>query len=103
MNYVERDCTIEHEGKVFESGGAIVTGSHAIAYPHFEREYVGACGLLKDWHGNTIGTCHITASWRINSYMSNKMFQIAATIDDVRYTGRGCGSGMIWRGKRRYS
>lgn len=94
MLYVERDCCIEHEGRKFCSGGAVVTQSHVIAYP-------GKDGILNDWHGKQIGTWRAKSSWRVHSFMGTHMYQIEATVDGVRYTGRGFGEGMIYKGKRK--
>lgn len=92
--YVETDCTITHDGQVFESGGAVVTPDRLIAYP-------GANGTLTDWHGNAIGTWKSTASWRVDSFIGTHMHQIEARVDGVDYTGRGFGKGMLYRGKRK--
>ena len=59
--YIEKDCTINFEGKPFESGGAVVTDEIIIGYPYFEKEFVGAVGALNSWHGQTIGTCKIVS------------------------------------------
>jgi hypothetical protein len=106
--YIETDCTITHEGKTFESGGAVVTDDYAIGYvgkPLGDGMGIDRFGptsrrALNDWHGNQIGTCYISQSWRVFSYMGSHMCQIYATIDGVTYTGRGFGEGMIWKGKR---
>lgn len=50
---------------------------------------------LTDWHGNQIGTCIYGAAWRVNSYIGTHMHQIYATIEGVKYTGRGFGEGMV--------
>lgn len=69
-------------------------------YPKFERDTIGAIGPLNDWNGNKIGTARIVSSWATpKSYVSSRMYQIEATIDGVRYTGRGAGSGMVWGGR----
>src|SRR5258705_7219839 len=47
--YVEQDCTVEHDGKSFTAGGAVVTDEWLIAYPK-------SGGVLGDWHGHAIGT-----------------------------------------------
>lgn len=102
MVYVEKDCTFEHEGRKFESGGAVVTPDSATGYPKFDREYVGATGIMCDWHGNTLGTAKIVSRWATpRSVYSSHMYQIESTIDGVKYTGRGNGSGMVWNGKRK--
>lgn len=49
---------------------------------------------LTDWHGRVIGVCMLTSSWAVRSYIGSRMYQIYATIDGVRYTGRGFGEGM---------
>lgn len=49
---------------------------------------------LTDWHGKKIGTCFLSSSWRVNSYIGTRMYQIYARVDGIDYTGRGFGSGM---------
>jgi hypothetical protein len=100
--FIERDCVITHEGRTFEAGGAAVTPEWALAYPDIPGgEYRGAFGAMRDWHGNEIGTCRVTARWKTpRSWVSSHMCQIEATIGGVKYTGRGAGSGSLWRGKR---
>jgi len=94
--YIETDCTIEHNGNTFESGGAIVTNTHITAY-------LGKDGILTDWHGNTLGTYRITSTWPINSFLSSTMSQVEATVNGVKYTGRSMGVGMVYNGKRKAS
>jgi len=92
--YIERDCTFKHEGQSFEAGGAYIDDSVIVAYP-------GPDGKLQNWHGATIGTWRATSSWRVNSWIGSKMYQIRATLPDGRtYTGRGFGESMIYRGRR---
>jgi hypothetical protein len=52
---------------------------------------------LTDWHGNKIGTCAFTSSWRVRSYIGSYMHQIHATVNGTQYTGRGFGEGMAVR------
>lgn len=52
---------------------------------------------LEDWHGNPIGQCALTSSWRIHSHLGSHMYQIYATVDGREYTGRGLGEGMSVR------
>lgn len=92
--YVETDCTIEHDGRTFEFGGAVVTPEGIVAYP-------AEGGVLTDWHGNTLGTWRSVASWPVFSYMGSTMHQIEATVDGTVYTGRGFGIGCIYRGRRK--
>lgn len=49
---------------------------------------------LVDWHGTQIGTCFISSSWPVRSYIGTHMNQIYARVDGVDYTGRGFGEGM---------
>lgn len=91
--YVEANCVVEHEGKKFESGGAVVTPDCIIAYPKKK-------GVLGDWHGNAIGTWKTISTWKTpRSWVSSTMSQIEATVNGVVYTGRGAGEGMIFKGK----
>lgn len=107
--YVEQDCTITHEGRTFESGGAVVTPEFAIGYvgPLLNVNASGTAMYvtdgtrsLTDWHGKAIGTCYIQQSWPVRSYIGSRMCQIVAFIDGIKYTGRGFGESMIWKGKR---
>lgn len=76
----------------------------------FNPRAMNATGYLKqtdgkttitDWHGNHLGDAKIVASWSLprTSWISDRMFQVEATIDGVTYTGRSAGAGMFWRGK----
>lgn len=94
-------ATITHNGRDFTSGGAYIDPDRAIGYPKFESDHIGASGVMQSWNGDTLGTASITSSWRINSHWAPRMFQIECVIDGRTYTGRGMGSGMIWRGKRK--
>ena len=94
LPFVEKDCTIEFQGKKFEAGGAFVSETHIIAYP-------GKNGVLNDWHGNAIGTWKSVRSWKVRSYVGTTMHQIEATVKNTVYTGRGFGEGMIYKGKRK--
>ena len=97
--FVEQDCTIEHEGRKFTSGGAIVSDSYLIAYP-------AKGGELRDWHGNTIGRYSVVGSrpavfFGRHSWMGSRYFYMRATLTDGRrYALRGFGDGIIAKGKR---
>jgi len=49
--YVEQDCTFEHEGRQFESGGAEITPTYAIGYV-CARSQSDKTLVLKNWHGD---------------------------------------------------
>ena len=91
--YVEQDCTVEFEGRKFESGGAVVTPDILIAYPQEN-------GQLGDWHGTVIGTWRVLSSWKVNSWIGPRMYSIECRVNGVRYVGRGFGVGMSLRAKR---
>ena len=93
--YVETKCVFTHEGRSYESGGAIVTPDRIIAYLCKDHQ-------LNDWHGNKLGTYRITSTWKTpRSYVSDVMHQVYAKVDGVTYTGRSAGEGMIFTGRRR--
>lgn len=95
MTYVETDCTIEVEGRTFESGGAMIEDNAIVAY-------LGKDGVLTDWLGNALGTWRMVAMWKTpNSFVSSYMMQVEATVDGVVWTGRSVGVGMAYRGKRK--
>lgn len=95
--FVERDCIIEHNGLKFELGGAIVTDSRLIAYP-------AENGILKDWHGNQIGTWQEICSRRAvffgrRSWIGDTYHFMRAYVNGKTYSLRGFGVGMIASGK----
>lgn len=103
--YVEQDCTITHNGKTYESGGAVITPDYAIGY--FGSERTGELVrdrryFVTDWHGKELGSARITARWRMpyNCMVTSHYLQVEATINGVKYTGRTAGESMIWKGKR---
>ena len=49
---------------------------------------------LTDWHGNHIGTCFLSSSWPIRSYIGSRMYQVYAKINGREYKGRSFGEGM---------
>ena len=94
MEHVEQNCTVEHEGRSFSAGGAVVTADRIIAYP-------GPDNVLQDWHGKALGRWKTVASWRRARWTPERMHQIEAVVVGVTYTGRGLGQGMIFRGRRK--
>ena len=93
--FIEADCVFTHEGRTYEAGGAVVTPARAVGYVKAANERSGCVVEITDWHGRTIGHGVITAVWR-----TPRMMQVRAVIDGVAYTGRSCGNGMIWSGRR---
>lgn len=81
----------------------MVTPDRLIAYVGKQENRAGSLipiHTLTDWHGHAIGTIRLTSSWRINSYLTDRMYQGYATVNGVTYTGRTCGRGMVYHGKR---
>jgi hypothetical protein len=96
MEYIEQDCCITHDGKSYCSGGAFVNPGFIVAYP-------AKNGILTDWHGKPIGTWKATSSWKLplTAWIADRMYQIESIVDGTKYTGRGCGVDMLYRGKRK--
>jgi hypothetical protein len=93
-SFVETDCTIEHQGQTFESGGAVVTAQFIIGY-------LAENNVLTNWHGNAIGTFRTLSTWRTpRSYVSSTMSSVECFVNGVRYVGRSAGHGMSVRAKR---
>jgi hypothetical protein len=91
---IETDCAITFHGRKYEANGAMVTDKWIIAY--MSNDMSG----ITDWHGETLGTAKIKTSWATpTSYMSDRCYQVEATVNGVTYTGRTCGAGMIYKGK----
>ena len=99
LSWIEEHCTIEHQGRHYTAGGAVVADTYVIAYVG-EVIPGGTVRQLTDWHGNVIGSCRITATWRTpRSFLSDTMSQVYATVARRRYTGRSAGPGTIFRGR----
>lgn len=49
------------------------------------------------WTGRKIGNATMPRSWRVNSYIGSRLFQIYACAFGREYTGRGFGEGMAIR------
>lgn len=101
LTLIETDCTVTHNGRTFEAGGASVSPARLVAYVGKVREG-GPANVrdLTDWHGNVIGEARLTSSWRTpRSFMASRMYQAYATVDGVTYTGRTCGEGMSYVGR----
>lgn len=97
MSYIEKDCIFEHEGRKFESGGAVVTDDYLVAYP-------GKNGILKDWHGAQIGTYRVISSrpavfFGYRSCWADKYYYMRAQVNGRTYSLRGFGVGMFARGR----
>jgi hypothetical protein len=95
--FIEKDCTIEHQGRQFTSGGAVVTDQYLVAYPD-------KGGELKDWHGNVLGTWRVIGSrpavfFGYRSWQGSTYYYMRARVGGREYSLRGFGVGMIARGK----
>lgn len=101
---VEMDCTIQHKGHTFTSGGAVISDQFVTCYLPCgaDDSRIGACGIVTIWHGEQIGTYRITGRWRIpNSCWSTHMISVRIRLADGReYVGRSLGAGMVVNAKR---
>ena len=95
--FVETDCTIHHEGMAFTSGRAFVSEHYIIGYCSDDMK------RLQTWHGADLGPVKVVSSWRLplSCWLSDRMYQVEATVNGVVYTGRTTGGGMIARLKRK--
>lgn len=96
---------ITHGGREFSRLGAVIEADRIACYlgpPDGGVERVGASGDATDWQGKPLGRYAITARWRTpDRYLSSHMVQAVVTLPDGRrFTGRGGGAGLLWRGKR---
>ena len=79
MEYVEKDCTFEVQGKRFTSGGAVVTDQRALVYA-FERE-----GKVGTWQGDQKVPAYFGNTWRGN--MGDTRQAVTFTWEGKRYAG----------------
>ena len=91
---IETDCAIVFQGKTYTANGAMITDKWIIAYMGKDMASV------TDWHGETLGTARVTTSWATpTSYLSDRCYQVEATVNGITYTGRTSGESMIYKGK----
>lgn len=76
------------------TGGS--TGDWAVGYMSADMARV------TDWHGHVLGTARVVTSWPMpGSYLTDRQYQVEATIAGAVYTGRTMGGNMLWRGRRK--
>jgi hypothetical protein len=90
--FVEQNCTIEHNGRTFEAGGAVITENRIVAY-------LGKNGVLTDWRGNAIGSYRIVSTWVTSRSYRTEMNAVHARVDGKLFKGRSAGEGMVFIGK----
>ena len=92
--YAEGPACFAFQGQTFCADGALVTEDRCAAY-------LGERGELVDWRGRRIGRYRITARWPTpRSWLAAHMCQVEAHVEGRIYTGRSCGEGMLYRGRR---
>lgn len=119
---IETGCTIEHEGRTYESGGAVVTDDRVIVYvgrpltdwrqsiplAEWSRGYgkIPAWFVARyeatDWHGTPVGELIQTGQWRVpGGWVSGWLHSYRLVLSDGRaYNVRGSGQGMSATGRR---
>lgn len=107
QTFIETDCTIEHNRRIFSAGGASICGDRIVCYAkapentECTRDWVPQYGwTFTDWHGNKLGSGSVTSHWRIHSIWGTRMYAFDVTLTDGRrFHCRGQGDGMIATGK----
>jgi hypothetical protein len=57
--------------------------------------YVSSDGKsIMTWTGDSLGSCHLGAGWRVRSFTGSRMFQATAWVNGREFTGRKFGPGM---------
>lgn len=90
--FVERGCTIGHDGRSFEAGGAYRVGTKALVY-------VSADGTrVTTWHGEPVGWAELVSQIKLPkwSYVSGSyIYSYRVRMHDyTEWYGRGGGRGM---------
>ena len=100
MNFVEQDCTFQHEGQQFTNGGAWLADCSdgyrrgvVYAKPDGKRGMYGYemmnSGIVTDWHGNLIAKATFGQVYR--GGFGAKMRSVYFVLDGIAYAGRyGC-------------
>lgn len=96
--FVEQDCTIEHAGRKFTSGGAWRGESRALVYVSADEREVTT------WHGERVGSCERGGSRRnpFSSGPGHRLYAYRVTMTDgTQWHGLGSGAGMSLKLRRR--
>lgn len=96
--FTEKDCSIEHEGRKFESGGAFNTGNRMIAYLGKEDGKL----VITDWHGAILTREVKLLSVKNMGYrgvVSDKLLYLRFRYDGKIYSGTSSGEGMDVKAK----
>lgn len=91
--FVERGCTIQHEGRSFEAGGAYRVGAKALVYVSSDN------GSVSTWKGERLGTVVSATPVRLSVWSpmcGTKMYayRVVMDADGSVWYGRGMGEGM---------
>lgn len=96
--YIEKDCTIEHNGRTFEAGGSYIVGDVALVYVS-KRE--GENFRCTDWHGKTLGAVltHKVGAWRYPPRgIPYRMAYVRVSMNGREWWGRyNCENGQAVR------
>lgn len=80
MQFIEKNCTVIHQGITFTANGAYKTDTIALVY------LVGSPLKATDWHGNLISTdVEILSRWK---QKGSRMTAIRVLIDNKWWHGR---------------
>lgn len=88
--FVESDCTIEHEGQKFESGGAWLChcSDGIMRGVVYAKPVKGSySGTVTDWHGNHIANARFGPVYR-GAFCN--MRAVSFVLDGKRFYGRYC-------------
>ena len=94
--FVEESCTISHEGRTFEAGGAWLCDCtdgyrRGVVYAKVTNESpsgVGySWGVVTDWHGNQIAKAEFKPTYQGNFC---RMRSLSFVVDGVKFSGRWC-------------
>ncbi len=85
-DFQEQDCRITFKGRTYTSGGAYISGDHALVYIAGKQ--------AQTWTGAHIGTVKVVSSWK--QYPPRARFPVPYTMTSVRVTMT---DGSVWTGR----
>ena len=91
--FVERGCTVEHEGRSYTAGGAYRVGTKALVYVSSDN------GSVSTWKGERLGTVVSATPIKLSQWSpmcGTKMYayRVVMDSDGSVWYGRGMGEGM---------
>jgi hypothetical protein len=93
--------TVVHEGREYRAYGMVIDHKRGrvTAYIGFDPDPNGYYPVTT-WDGEVIGRVRVVSSWSVPGPEGSRMYAYRGAIENIPYSGRGQGPGMVAHFKR---